>query len=269
MKIKRKDLLKLYISIREFYYISRILCFDAVLSKGNTAFFYSTRKRVNYSVYQKNNFLRWFLPFIRAPPFDLKSDHFKSNGGYSLKIFYIEHENGNYFSVDGSRRFIRLTGRKAYKYLSEHNTGVRYFYPTSTQESTKHNVFVEVAEKDICKIRKEVNHKKYLDDLKKESPIICISLLDQADGEEDLLVQDTIVDESTDIEEKVIHEIELEMLRRALQTLSDDELKMIHSLYLSDSTLTERELGEKLGVPQTTISYRKRRILKKLENILK
>ena len=186
-----------------------------------------------------------------------------------MKIFYIENENGDYFSTDGSRRFIRLTGRNAYQYLREHNSEIKYFYPTSTKEDAGNDVFVEVAEKDISRIRKEINHKKYIDDMKKKSPVICISLLDQAEGEEDLTVQDTIIDESVNVEYDVIHEIELEMLRRALQTLTDEELKIIYGLFLSEKTLSERELSKELGVPQKTINNRKKGILKKLGRILK
>lgn len=67
----------------------------------------------------------------------------------------------------------------------------------------------------------------------------------------------------------VLHEIELEMLRRALKTLSDDELVIIHDLYLADETLTERALGGKLGLSQKAINLRKQSILKKLKKIMK
>ena len=186
-----------------------------------------------------------------------------------MKIFYIEHENGNYFSTDGSRRFIRLTGRSAFSYLQEHKSGVHYFYPTTTKEEGGHQVFVEVREDSVTKIRQEINHEKYMDDIRAKSPIVCISMLDQAEGEEDLTVQDTIIDETVDIEEKVIHEIELEMLRRALKTLTDEELKIIYGLFFGKERLSERELSRQLGVPQKTVNNRKHRIFEKLEKYLK
>lgn len=186
-----------------------------------------------------------------------------------MKIFFIEDENGNYFSSDGSRRYIRLTGRAAYQYLKEHKRGVHYFYPTTTKEEGGHQVFVEVKESSVQKIRQEINHEKYLNDIKAKSPIVCISLLDQAEGEEDLTVQDTIKDETVNIEDKVIHEIELEILRRALNTLTDEELRIIYALFLGKERLSERELSKQMGIPQKTINNRKHRILKKLENYFK
>ena len=186
-----------------------------------------------------------------------------------MKIFYIEHKNGNYYSTDRSRRFIRLTGRSAFKYLQEHKSGVHYFYPTTTKEDAGHQVFVEVKEESVPKIRQEINHEKYMDDIRAKSPIVCISLLDQAEGEEDLTVQDTIADETVNIEDRVIHEIELEILRRALKTLTDEELRIIYALFLGKERLSERELSRKLGIPQKTINNRKHRIFKKLENYLK
>lgn len=186
-----------------------------------------------------------------------------------MKIFYIEHENGNYFSSDRSRRYIRLIGRAAFKYLQENKKGVRYFYPTTTKEEAGHQVFVEATEDSVQKIRREINHQKYMDDIKAESQIVCISLLDQAEGEEDLTVEDTIIDDSVNIEEQVIHEIELEMLRRALKTLTDEELKIIYGLFLGKERLSERELSRRLGIPQKTINNRKHRIFKKLKKYFK
>lgn len=120
-----------------------------------------------------------------------------------------------------------------------------------------HLVFVEIPEESASKIRSDLNREKYVKDTLKKSPYVIISLFDQAEGEEELTVQDTVIDESVNVEDKVILEIELEMLRRALKVLSDDDLRIVHSMYLSDDPLSETKLSEILGIPRTTLmSYR-------------
>lgn len=184
-----------------------------------------------------------------------------------MKIFYIENENGNYFSTNRKRRFIRLVGEEAFQYLKKHRSQIAYFYPTTTEESGGNLVFVEISEEIASKTRSDLNHEKYVKDTIKKSPYIIISLLDQAEGEEDLTVQDTIIDESVNVEDKVVLEIELEMLRRALRALSDDDLKIVHSLYLSDDPLSESKLSEILGIPRTTLMSRREQIFSRIKRL--
>ena len=40
-----------------------------------------------------------------------------------MSIYYFENENGTFFSEDGKRRFIRLSGKEAYDYMRENKTG--------------------------------------------------------------------------------------------------------------------------------------------------
>ena len=67
------------------------------------------------------------------------------------------------------------------------------------------------------------------------------------------------------VEDAVIREIDLEILRRALKSLTDDELKIVRSLYLSDNPMSERQLSKELGVSQKTVNNWKRRVLDKLK----
>ena len=83
--------------------------------------------------------------------------------------------------------------------------------------------------------------------------------------EEDLTVQDTIIDESVNVEDEVINAIEREMLRRVLMTLSDEELRIIRDLFNSKTKITEEVLAERLGISQPAVNKRKSSILKKLK----
>ena len=154
-------------------------------------------------------------------------------------------------------------------FIKENRTKEVYFFTTTTEEETGDFVFVEIPEESASKIRSDLNREKYVKDTLKKSPYVIISLLDQAEGEEDLTVQDTIIDESVNVEDKVILEIELEMLRRALRVLSDEDLKIVHSLYLLDDPLSETKLSEILGIPRTTLLSHRDQIFSRLKRLFK
>lgn len=183
-----------------------------------------------------------------------------------MSIYYFESENGDFFSEDRERRFIRLSGKAAYKYLRENRAEDTYFFKTVTDEKNGEDVYIEVPKSAVSVFRGELYHEQYLAKWKKKKGFRIISLLQQIEDQDELTVEDIVPDESIDFEDEVIHEIELEILRRALKSLTDEELKLIHSLFFSESTMSERELSGKLGIPQTTLNSRKKAILEKLKN---
>lgn len=73
-------------------------------------------------------------------------------------------------------------------------------------------------------------------------------------------------DDGHSVEDAVIREIDLEILRRALKTLTDEELKIVRSLYLDENPMSERQLSRIMDIPVTTLDYRKKQVLKKLKN---
>lgn len=72
-----------------------------------------------------------------------------------------------------------------------------------------------------------------------------------------------IADDSEALEDSVIRKMMIEKLPEAISVLSDEEKEIIRQLYFNH--ISERDLGKILGVPRTTISYRKDRALKKLK----
>lgn len=52
-----------------------------------------------------------------------------------MSIYYFENENGTFFSEDGKRRFIRLSGKEAYDYMRENKSGDSYFVQTVTDDT--------------------------------------------------------------------------------------------------------------------------------------
>ena len=114
--------------------------------------------------------------------------------------------------------------------------------------------------------RKSERRKQYVKECEKDSEIETISYNTPLRDQEDLTIEDVVSDSLKSVEDDALHEIELEIMRRALKSLSDEELKIIHALFLSKKKLTEEKLAKEMGVSHQAISKRKARILKKLKN---
>ena len=69
--------------------------------------------------------------------------------------------------------------------------------------------------------------------------------------------------DDSDVEEQVIQEILKETLQKALKSLTDEELSLIHRLYYDK--LSVSEVARREGVPRKKIRKRRDRILDKLK----
>ena len=183
-----------------------------------------------------------------------------------MSIYFFENENGTFFSEDGKRRFIRLSGKEAYAYIREHKTEDVYFVQTVTDETEKgEKVFVEVPKSSVSVYRSGTYHAQYLSKMRKKKRYRLVSLYHPTEDGDGTAVVDKYGDDGHSVEDAVIREIDLEILRRALKSLTDDELKIVRSLYLSDNPMSERQLSKELGVSQKTVNNWKRRVLDKLK----
>ena len=72
--------------------------------------------------------------------------------------------------------------------------------------------------------------------------------------------------EGEGIEEQVIQKLQHEMLHKALSSLSEEEEKLIHLLFFEERT--EREVAKSMGIYHNAVHKQKKRILRKLKNIL-
>ena len=72
-------------------------------------------------------------------------------------------------------------------------------------------------------------------------------------------------DEDVDLEAEAMHDLDLEILKKALQALTKEEYRIIHCLYLSKSPMSEKEIAKHLGMTQQAVSKRKRAIFEKLK----
>ncbi len=184
-----------------------------------------------------------------------------------MAIYYIENENGSFKSADGTKCFMRLSGRQAYEYLKSPEGQKKRFMRTSSHENGGEEEFVEVPPTHVRQHRKGERHEQYVSDCMEDSGLITISLYAMEDDENSDLVsgEELIADVASAVEDQAIHEINLATLHRALRTLTDEEFYIIEALYLNEKRLSEQELSVLMGVSQQAISKRSLRILAKLK----
>lgn len=185
-----------------------------------------------------------------------------------MAIYYIENENGSFKSADGTKCFMRLSGRQAYEYLKSPEGQNKRFMRTSSHEDGGEEEFVEIPSSLMKQHRKDERHKQYVSDCMENSGLITISLYAMEDDEGSDLSsgEELIPDPSSNVEAQVLHEISLEILRSALKALTDEERKLIYALYLSERRCSERKLAEIMGVSQVAVHKRKNAVLEKLRN---
>lgn len=198
-----------------------------------------------------------------------------------MKTFYFEDKNGTYFSPKKTRRFKKLSGKEAYDFLKEEaKKGIRHRLKKirielpigdegerSTEDYSEPKIevaFVEVPQSYDESYRVDDHRKQYVVKCKKESGFETISFYAPISDHEDITVEEMISDSSESLENRAIHNLELETLRLAVRTLSSEEFDIIHELYLSEEPISESQLSLKLGIPRTTLQSRKYQIFNKL-----
>jgi len=181
-----------------------------------------------------------------------------------IKIYYIEDKNGKYVSEDGSKRWTRLTGEELYDFLQTERGKNTFFYTAFEENGIE--IGIEISNlKDKNILRAEMRHSRYIFNTQKEKGYTTVSFdyFETVDGTS--IGDEVIPNDDESIEDDVIRHIDLEILRNALSSLSEDEYALIHALFLQRNPMTEREYAKIIGVPRTTIEYRKKSVLQKLK----
>ena len=182
-----------------------------------------------------------------------------------IKVFYIEDKNGQYVSADGSKRWTRLTGQALYDFLQTERGKKTYFFVDTDDNGVA--IGVEIRNTELASnLKGDKNHGDYLKQVRDESGYITVSF-DYFETEDGTSTGDEVIPNDDDsIEDDVLRQFDLETLRRALDTLTEDEYALICALFLQDNPLTTRDYAKQLGVQQTTVMRAKKRILEKLRN---
>lgn len=196
-----------------------------------------------------------FFNSINVQEFDvrLKSKVFNSQTIVEemTRIYFIKDVlQKSYFSFDNNKYEIP-------------NDMFNYFEPTIYNNSfvKLNNDVIEVTN-DVFLVYKNEDEKEQwqIDKLVDNN---VISYYNYSDTDNELYIKDTIVDESIiPINDKIVKDEILEILKDELDALSSEELEIIKSLFLDN--ITERKLSTQNNIPQSTIHYQKKKILKKL-----
>lgn len=137
----------------------------------------------------------------------------------------------------------------------------RKIYPEASEE------VIEVLKKTERKMQYQefdLKTERTVSDWEDESVRIISS---REDSLERLLEQDVqFGDNSTNVEENAIRNLEFRELHKALSLLTDDERYLIEQLYYYERT--EQEIAEELGVYHNAIHKKKLLILRKLKSFL-
>lgn len=182
-----------------------------------------------------------------------------------IKVFYIEDKNGQYVSADGSKRWTRLTGQALYDFLQTERGKKTYFFVDTDDNGVAIGVEITDKKQQIA-FESDKRRRRYLSESQKESGYITVSF-DYFETEDGTSTGDEVIPNDDDsIEDDVLRQFDLETLRRALDTLTEDEYALICALFLQDNPLTTRDYAKQLGVQQTTVMRAKKRILDKLRN---
>lgn len=185
-----------------------------------------------------------------------------------MAIFYIENENGHFFSSDGMRRFMRLSGKAAYDYLSTEEGKQKYFMKTSAYEDGGELEWIEVPEALVSQHLKDKRREQYVSDCIEDSGFVTISFYAAADDEDTDVAsgEELIEDPTCNVEMQALQNIDIAALRSALKKLTPEEMWLVERLFLSSYPTNENRLSKELGITQSTLNYRKRKVLNKLKN---
>lgn len=182
------------------------------------------------------------------------------------KTFYIEDPTGTILSTDGQRRFRKLDGKAGYEFVHTTEGKGRRFLELVDPEDEDNILKIEVPSYGMKGFRQDERHEQYVADTARKYDYSILSLNSGENEDSEETLDAFIADENVDVERDALHQCDLETLRKALKTLSEEELALITALYLRGEPLTEAEYADQIGVTQQALNKRKKTIFKKIRN---
>ena len=151
--------------------------------------------------------------------------------------------------------WIQMSGKEFYQFIKSPEGRKRYFVAWK-------DLVLEVSQQEYADWRREKDHSGYLWEQEKLRTIVSLNgkeIEEYGDG------LDVISDPAADVEARVSRKKKIQALRDALLQLDTDSYRLIYALYLSDCRQTERQLAQELGISQSAVHKRKKKILKNLK----
>ena len=147
--------------------------------------------------------------------------------------------------------WVEMDGKQFYEFITSPAGKGRYFINFGNSK-------IECMPEQYREWKREANHSVYLQGFEEDTVIISLDTL----FDDDAVLGDAIADPSPNIEDKVLDGIEKLALRKAVQSLSKEELQLITYLFFLEKRKTETELATLLGISKQAVNKRKDKIQK-------
>lgn len=151
--------------------------------------------------------------------------------------------------------WVEMNGKQFYEFINSTDGKGRYFIDYG-------DFMIEVSYEQHRLWKQEMNRRRYLQGFEDDTLVLSLENLAKEEWHYHNCV---FVDLTVNIEEKVIADIDRELLRAALRSLPADEYRLITELYLTDKPKSEQEIAVTMGISKQAVNKRKKKILEKLK----
>ena len=160
-----------------------------------------------------------------------------------------------------------ITGQEFYALVNTPENKERRFIKlnSASEDGSDGEIVMESTETAYIAWRKEKRHKQHLRDTDPGYQIVSYHATETENG---CSCEDSLPDESCDVEAECVRIFEHEEVRAAIARLSEDERQMVKYFYLSEKQGTERGYSTLTGIPQKTVHNRKIAVLNKLKKFI-
>ena len=152
-------------------------------------------------------------------------------------------------------QWIEMTGSEFYHFVNSPEGKGRYFIDMG-------DVVLEASESEARSYKVEKNHNYYIQTQEDGWSVLSLYAIEDENG---CSGEETVIDETQDVEAVAIMHIEHKSLVSAFSHLDEESRQLILALYLADTRKTERELALEYGVSQVAIHKQKKKILARLK----
>lgn len=181
------------------------------------------------------------------------------------KQFYVWKDR-NCNGIDPE--WVQLTGREYFRFIKDPaNKGRHFVLLDNGGDSDAGIIYMEATPEEYKKWRSEYRshvrwRKQNLEFIEEQ-----MSLDAPTEDDEETDLYDVVPDESVNVADEVTNQLDLEILREALKTLSHEEIQLVNELFSEESGgLSMRKLAASWNVANTTLIYRREKIFEKLQN---
>lgn len=154
--------------------------------------------------------------------------------------------------------WVEMTGQEFYNFVNSPEAKNRHFICLDD------DIVIEANQEHFLAWVSEKNHSDYL--RRCEDGVETVSLY--SDIVSDFGSGEELLCDSTDIVEQTMMKLRCQALRSALAELNDVNNYLLYKLYFAKKPCSENQLALELGITQQAVNKRKKKILRKLKNLV-